>query len=182
VGRNAGGAGSLLGVAAGARGDPQTLRSLYHFAPEAISYTNFSAAVRRGPDDLRQCDEVRDLRPRALPRPRAELERLEARLHRRPRPEGPPPHHPRTQNRHAPRRDPQGQGLLRAARLRGRILREYERGDSSGGGSTTSRPSGRDRSATRRPPRGSQRGCCSSSTGSTRTPHGCWCAVFCSCL
>ena len=52
MGRNAGGAGSLLGVAAGAQGDPQTLRSLSHFAPETISDTNFAAAVRRGLDDL----------------------------------------------------------------------------------------------------------------------------------
>jgi hypothetical protein len=53
----------LLGVAAGSQGDPQTLQPLSHFAPETISDTNFAAAVRRGLDDLRQCDEVRDLRP-----------------------------------------------------------------------------------------------------------------------
>jgi hypothetical protein len=57
-----GGAGALLGVAADTHGDAQTLRPLSHFAPEKVSDPDFTAAVRRGLDDLRQFDEVRDVR------------------------------------------------------------------------------------------------------------------------
>lgn len=64
--------GGLLGVAAGAPAAAQTLRPLSHFTPEAISDADFAAAVRRGLDDLRQFDEVRDLRPEdMLPPPGA---------------------------------------------------------------------------------------------------------------
>ena len=57
-----GGAGGLLGVAADTHGDAQTLRPLSHFAPEKVSDADFTAAVRRGLDDLRQFDEIRDVR------------------------------------------------------------------------------------------------------------------------
>lgn len=59
----AGGAGGLLGVAADARADASNLRPLSHFAPEATTDADFAAAVRRGLDDLRACDEVHDIRP-----------------------------------------------------------------------------------------------------------------------
>ncbi|MDR3618452.1 MAG: hypothetical protein P4L85_03810 [Paludisphaera borealis] len=61
-----GAAGGLLGVAADAKGGPQTLRPLSHFAPEAISDADFAAAVRRGLDDLRAFDEVRDIPPEEM--------------------------------------------------------------------------------------------------------------------
>ncbi len=64
-----GGAGGLLGVTAGTQGSSKTLRPLSHFAPETVSDADFAAAVRRGLDDLRALDEVRDLRPKDLPPP-----------------------------------------------------------------------------------------------------------------
>ena len=59
----AGGGGGLLGVAADANASPNMLRPLSHFSQETVSDADFGAAVRRGLDDLRQFDEVRDLRP-----------------------------------------------------------------------------------------------------------------------
>jgi outer membrane lipoprotein-sorting protein len=58
-----GSAGGLLGVAADAKAAPKTLRPMSHFSQETVSDADFAAAVRRGFDDLRQSDEVRDLRP-----------------------------------------------------------------------------------------------------------------------
>jgi hypothetical protein len=58
-----GGAGGLLGVAADTKAAPNQLRGLSHFAPETVSDAEFAAAVRRGFDDLRACDEVRPVRP-----------------------------------------------------------------------------------------------------------------------
>ena len=58
-----GGVGGLLGVADDAKGAPNTLRPLSHFSQETVSDADFGAAVRRGLDDLRQFDEVRDVRP-----------------------------------------------------------------------------------------------------------------------
>ena len=58
-----GGAGGLLGIAADTRGDARSGRPMSHFAPEAISDADFAAAVRRGLDDMREFDEVRDIRP-----------------------------------------------------------------------------------------------------------------------
>jgi hypothetical protein len=56
-----GGAGGLLGVAADAKGAPNTLRRLSYFSQETVSDADFAAAVRRGLDDLRELDEVRDV-------------------------------------------------------------------------------------------------------------------------
>jgi hypothetical protein len=58
-----GGAGGLLGVAADGKKGADPLRPLSHFSPETISNADFAAAVRRGLDDLRQLDEVRDIGP-----------------------------------------------------------------------------------------------------------------------
>lgn len=66
VGVAAGGAGSLLGVAADSKGDAQSLRPLSHFSPEAVSDADFAAAVRRGLDDLRRFDEVHDVGPQGM--------------------------------------------------------------------------------------------------------------------
>ena len=57
----AGGAGGLLGVAADTKADPNTLRPLSHFSQETVSDADFAAAVRRGLDDLRTLDQVRDV-------------------------------------------------------------------------------------------------------------------------
>ena len=59
----AGGAGGLLGVATDVKAAPNMLRPLSHFPQETVSDADFAAAVRRGLDDLRALDEVRDLRP-----------------------------------------------------------------------------------------------------------------------
>ena len=58
-----GSAGGLLGVAADAKAAAKTLRPMSHFSQETVSDADFAAAVRRGLDDLRQLDEVRDMRP-----------------------------------------------------------------------------------------------------------------------
>lgn len=58
-----GGAGGLLGVADSPKGAPGSLRPLVRFEAETVSDADFAAAVRRGLEDLRECDEVRDLRP-----------------------------------------------------------------------------------------------------------------------
>ena len=58
-----GAAGGLLGVAADARADASNGRPISRFSPEAITDADFAAAVRRGLDDLRAFDEVRDIRP-----------------------------------------------------------------------------------------------------------------------
>jgi len=58
-----GGAGGLLGVAADAKRDGQSVRPLSNFSPETVSDADFAAAVRRGFDDLRQLDEIRDFHP-----------------------------------------------------------------------------------------------------------------------
>lgn len=58
-----GGAGGLLGVAADVKKEASTLRPLSHISPETTSDADFAAAVRRGLDDLRQFDEVRDPGP-----------------------------------------------------------------------------------------------------------------------
>jgi len=60
--KGVGGAGGLLGGAADAKGDAQTIRPLSHFSPEVVSDADFASAVRRGLDDLRQFDQLRDLR------------------------------------------------------------------------------------------------------------------------
>ncbi|QEH34562.1 hypothetical protein OJF2_31030 [Aquisphaera giovannonii] len=57
----AGGAGSLLGIAADSKPDGNTLRPTSHFAPESVTDGDFAAAVRRGLDDLRNQDEVRPI-------------------------------------------------------------------------------------------------------------------------
>jgi outer membrane lipoprotein-sorting protein len=58
-----GGAWGLLGVAADAKAAAKTLRPMSHFSQETISDADFAAAVRRGLDDIRQLDEVREMRP-----------------------------------------------------------------------------------------------------------------------
>jgi hypothetical protein len=58
-----GGAGRLMGVAADTKSEGPGLRGISQFAPETVSDTDFADAVRRGLEDLRQFDEVHDLRP-----------------------------------------------------------------------------------------------------------------------
>ncbi len=58
-----GGAGGLLGVAADAKSGNDTLRPMVHFSQETVSDADFAAAVRRGLDDLRELDLLRDVRP-----------------------------------------------------------------------------------------------------------------------
>ena len=55
-------AGGLLGVAPGIPFQPNVQRPLSKIGPE-VSDAEFAAAIQRGIDDLRQFDEVRDLRP-----------------------------------------------------------------------------------------------------------------------
>jgi hypothetical protein len=56
-----GGSSSLMGVAADARGDAQTLKPMSRFEPDKVSDAEYAAAVRRGLDDLRQSDEIREV-------------------------------------------------------------------------------------------------------------------------
>ncbi|WP_165229162.1 hypothetical protein [Aquisphaera insulae] len=58
-----GGAGRLLGIAADAKADASKLRPMSGFSPESTTDADFAAAVRRGLDDLRQCDETHDIGP-----------------------------------------------------------------------------------------------------------------------
>ncbi len=51
--------GHLYGVPADAKPDPIMGRSLTSFLPDQISEADFTAAVRRGLDDMRQHDEIR---------------------------------------------------------------------------------------------------------------------------
>jgi hypothetical protein len=55
--------GWLKGVAADTQAEGENLRGISSFAPEAISDVDLSAAIRRGLDDLRSSDEVRDVLP-----------------------------------------------------------------------------------------------------------------------
>jgi hypothetical protein len=64
-----GSSGSLMGIAADTKADGQNLRGISGFAPEAISDDAFSAAVRRGLEDLRRFDEVHDVGPEGMPPP-----------------------------------------------------------------------------------------------------------------
>ena len=62
----AGGVGGLLGVAADSKAEAQSLRPLSHFSPETVSDADYAAAVRRGLDDLRQFDEIREVGPQDM--------------------------------------------------------------------------------------------------------------------
>jgi hypothetical protein len=55
--------GWLKGIAADTQPEGENPRSISSFAPEAISDADFSAAVRRGLEDLRDLDELRDILP-----------------------------------------------------------------------------------------------------------------------
>jgi hypothetical protein len=64
-----GGAGWLHGVAAETKAAGNDLRGISSYAPEAISDTEFAAAVRRGLDDLRQLDEIQKPQSERMPTP-----------------------------------------------------------------------------------------------------------------
>lgn len=64
-----GSAGWLKGIAADTQSEGQKGRGISSFAPGAISDADFSAAVRRGLEDLRRFDEVHEPRPEDLPPP-----------------------------------------------------------------------------------------------------------------
>jgi hypothetical protein len=61
-----GGSSSLLGVAADARGDAKSLKPMSHFEPDKVTDAEYAAAVRRGIEDLRRFDEVREVDPEAV--------------------------------------------------------------------------------------------------------------------
>jgi hypothetical protein len=64
-----GGAGWLHGVAAETKADGDELRGISSYAPDAISDTEFAAAVHRGLDDLRRLDEIRKPHSDRMPSP-----------------------------------------------------------------------------------------------------------------
>ena len=61
------GGSSPFGVAADAKGDARTLKPLSRFEPDRITDADYAAAVRRGIDDLRRFDGVRDMGPEGMP-------------------------------------------------------------------------------------------------------------------